>query len=166
MAKVFVGLGSNLGDRKANLRAAIDALAELGRVGALSRVYETAPLYVLDQPAFLNMAAALECALTPEQLLTGLKALEDRLGRVASRRYGPRHIDLDILLYDDLVMDAPTLTIPHPRLCERRFALAPLADIAAQILHPSAGTTIARLLAVLPDTPDDRVTVLADTLTL
>lgn len=159
MARVFLGLGTNLGDRAGNLRMAIEALSGLGKVGALSRVYETAPLYELDQPAFLNMAACLETGLPPLALLHRLKQLEDDLGRVASRRYGPRHIDLDILLYDDLVMDGETLSIPHPRLPERRFALAPLADIAAQVTHPRTGTTIHQLLAALPDSPDDRVEV-------
>ena len=165
MAKVYLGLGSNLGDRAATLRAAIDTLAGLGRVVRLSRIYETAPLYVLDQPAFLNMAACLDGPLPPPDLLARLKELEESLGRVASRRFGPRLIDLDILLYDDQVVNSPLLTIPHPRLTERRFALAPLADIAAAFVHPQAGTSIAHLLATLPDSPDDRVAVLADDLT-
>ena len=165
MASVYLGLGTNLGDRPANLRIAVDALARLGRIGGQSRLYETAPLYVTDQPAFLNMAVALVTDLAPLDLLARLKSLEQELGRVASRRYGPRLIDLDILLYDDVVLDHPDLTIPHPRLCERRFALAPLADIADTVLHPRAGITIGRLLADLPDSADDQVSVAAQSLT-
>ncbi|MBI2241546.1 MAG: 2-amino-4-hydroxy-6-hydroxymethyldihydropteridine diphosphokinase [Magnetospirillum gryphiswaldense] len=157
MASVFLGLGTNLGDRAGNLRMAVKALTGLGDVTSVSRVYETAPLYVLDQPAFLNMAVRLETRLAPLALLESLKDLEEELGRVASRRYGPRQIDLDILIYDGVVLETERLSIPHPRLAERRFALAPLADIAAQVVHPVTGATITQLLAALPDNPDDRV---------
>lgn len=164
MASVYLGLGTNLGDRQANLRLAVDALARLGGICGQSRIYETAPLYVTDQPAFLNMAVALTTDLAPLDLLARLKGLEQELGRVASRRYGPRLIDLDILLYDDVVLDHADLIIPHPRLSERRFALAPLADIAATTLHPQAGTAIGQLLAALPDSADDQVIVVAQSL--
>lgn len=157
MAIVYLALGTNLGDRFANLRAAIAALSEIGRVHALSRVYETAPLYVTDQPAFLNMAARAETDLPPHALLGRLKALEEQLGRVAGRRYGPRLIDLDILLYESDIVASETLEIPHPRLPERRFALAPLADIAAELRHPTLGATVAALLAALPAADDIRV---------
>ncbi len=163
MPTVFLGLGTNLGDRRANLRSAIAALAEMGTVGALSRLYETKPQYVCDQPAFLNMAARMETSLAPLDLLGRLKALEDRLGRVASVRYGPRLIDLDILFYDGLVLDmGDHLTIPHPRLHERRFALAPLADVAGGMSHPVLGTSVAGLLADLPDDDDDVVVLDGD----
>lgn len=156
MALVYLGLGTNLGERADNLRAAIAALARLGRVVATSGVWETAPLYVTDQPAFLNMAVAFETEWAPRDLLAQLKTLESELGRVASIRFGPRLIDLDILIYAGVVMDDEILTLPHPRLGERRFALAPLADIAADLRHPVCGLSVAAMLAALPAGDDIR----------
>lgn len=166
MTLVHLGLGTNLGDRPANLRAAMGALDLLGTVAARSQVWETAPLYVTDQPAFLNMAVALATALPPRELLARLKGLEDELGRVASVRYGPRLIDLDILLYGDMVMEDEVLTLPHPRLQERRFALAPLAEIAGPALHPVLAASIATLLGRLPPADDVRPIGSLDTMTL
>lgn len=154
MATVFLGLGTNLGDRAANLRTALSALSAVADIDATSAVYETAPLYVTDQPAFLNMAVRARTELAPQALLAALKEIEAQLGRVASLRYGPRLIDLDILLYDGLVTDEPNLTIPHPRLHERRFALVPLADIAADLTHPVLNRSIGQLLAALPAEDD------------
>jgi 2-amino-4-hydroxy-6-hydroxymethyldihydropteridine diphosphokinase len=156
MPRAYLGLGTNLGDRLANLREALAALTDAIRIDAISGVWETAPLYVTDQPAFLNMALAGETGLAPLDLLDRLKSLENRLGRVASVRYGPRLIDLDILLYGDVVMDSERLTLPHPRLAERRFALAPLAEIAASACHPVSGLTVTAMLAALPDDGDIR----------
>lgn len=154
MATVFLGLGTNLGDRAANLRAALDALSAVAEIDALSAIYETAPLYVTDQPAFLNMAVRARTRLAPLDLLRALKRMEAELGRVASVRYGPRLIDLDILLYDDVVMDDPDLILPHPRLHERRFALVPLADVGAEAMHPLLDRSVGQLLAALPAEDD------------
>src|SRR3954447_22004662 len=131
MALVYLSLGSNQGDRVAILREALAALpgATGGRLLRVSRLYETAPWGRADQPAFLNLAVALETPLAPADLLAVLKRLEADAGRTAGPRWGPRPLDLDILLYDSLTLIDPALTIPHPRLLERRFVLQPLADI-------------------------------------
>ena len=160
MAIVYLGLGTNLGDRRANLGAAVAALAHVAEIQACSRVYETAPMHVIDQPAFLNMAVRATTLLSPQSLLAEAKAIEKRLGRVDGRRYGPRLIDMDILLYGDMVMEDEILTIPHPRLTERRFALAPLADVGASVVHPVEDRTVAQLLAALP--PDDGIYMIGE----
>ena len=157
MAIVYLGLGSNLGDRMDNLRRAVTRLAAFAGIEACSRVYETAPLHLLDQPAFLNMAVRIRTLLEPAPLLGALKEIERSLGRKAGVRWGPRLIDLDILLYDGVVLAEERLEIPHPRLTERRFALAPLADIGAAAAHPLARRTVAELLAALPSADDVRV---------
>ena len=151
MTTVCLALGSNLGDRLANLEAAIARLAPAVEVAARSAVYETAPMYVTDQPAFLNMAVRGETALAPEALLAHLKAIEAELGRRSGGvRFGPREVDLDILLYGDVVLATPALELPHPRMAERAFVLRPLADVAAEVRHPVLGRTIAELLAEAP----------------
>ena len=142
----YIALGTNLGERLDNLRAAIKALAPDVNVLAKSHVYETPPWGVTDQPAFLNMVIKAETSLEPESLLKYLKQIEAELGREKSVRWGPRLIDLDILFYDDLVINTPPLVIPHPRLHERGFVLVPLADVGSEVVHPMLGEFVWELL--------------------
>lgn len=130
MSTAYIGLGANLGDAVESIRAAAEQLARAGRVGARSSLYRTPAWGVTDQPPFVNAALALDTALEPQALLAVCKEIERELGRRPSFRWGPRAIDLDILAYDDRRIDEPELTIPHPRLAERAFALVPLAEIA------------------------------------
>lgn len=149
MAKIYVALGTNLGNRLANLREAIEALAPDVTVFKESTIYETPPWGYTDQPAFLNMVVKAETSLKPRALLDYLKRQEEELGRVKNFRYGPRHIDLDILFYDDLVYEDERLEIPHPRLHERAFVLVPLHDLASEFVHPVLGKDIKTLLSSL-----------------
>lgn len=147
--RIYLALGTNLGDRAANLWAARDGLAPKVRVTAASPVYETAPWGYPDQPAFLNQTLEAATDLEPGELLTYVKELEVRLGRTPSFRYGPRVIDIDVLFYDEQAVQTPALEIPHPRLAERAFVLAPLADLAPELRHPVTGRTVAEMLAGL-----------------
>jgi 2-amino-4-hydroxy-6-hydroxymethyldihydropteridine diphosphokinase len=141
----YLGLGTNLGDRQANLKAAADGLTPHIKLLRLSSVYETEPWGYIDQPIFLNQVIEGETVLQPPDLLVFLKKLEVTLGRTATFLYGPRLIDIDILLYDQAVVNQPGLVIPHPRLAERAFALVPLAELAPELRHPSLGLTICEL---------------------
>lgn len=147
---VYLSLGSNAGDRATHLCAAIERLAESGTVIATSGFYETEPVDFLDQPWFLNCAVALETGETPRELLAHALMIEEGMGRRRTRDKGPRTMDIDILLFGDRVIDEPGLKIPHPAMHERRFVLAPLAEIAPGVLHPAIKKTARQLLAGLP----------------
>ena len=147
----YLSLGSNLGDREANLREAIARLGELGSVSKVSALYETEPVEVAgQQPWFLNCAAALETELTPLQLLKLLLAIEQSMGRKRTEPKGPRTIDMDIIFFGDEVLDTKELTIPHPAMQHRRFVLAPLAEIAPEARHPMLRRTVREMLDSLP----------------
>jgi 2-amino-4-hydroxy-6-hydroxymethyldihydropteridine diphosphokinase len=141
----YVGLGANLGDREATIRSAV---AELPGLVAVSTLRETDPVGVTEQPKFLNGVAALETELTPRELLDVLLAVERKLGRERRERWGPRTIDLDLLLYGDRTLDEPGLAVPHPRLHERRFVLEPLAELDAGLSVPGRGPVKALLAAL------------------
>jgi 2-amino-4-hydroxy-6-hydroxymethyldihydropteridine diphosphokinase len=150
-----IALGSNLesryGDRKANLWEAVERIRELGEVTAVSSAYDTEPVGYLDQPRFLNAALVLETSLEPMELMGALLGVEQAMGRerVGAVAKGPRVIDLDLLLYGDVVMNTTELTLPHPEMMERRFVLEPLAEIAPEIMHPVLGLTAREMLARL-----------------
>lgn len=151
MVQVFIALGSNLGDRQENLNRALEALTASVSITTRSSIQETDPAYVLDQPSFLNMVIAGETGLPAEALLSELKRIEDDLGRVPTRRNGPRVIDLDILYYGDQVKNTDRLIVPHPRIAERLFVLEPLAEIAPGLRHPVLKMTTRELLERLKD---------------
>ncbi len=149
--KIALALGSNIGDRMAALQAARKGLADYMTITAASPIYETAPIYVTDQPLFLNAALIGETKLGPLTLLRAVKDLENDLGRQPTFHYGPRAIDIDIIFYGDEVINLPELILPHPRIAEREFVLRPLADIAPDWRHPQIGLTVEKMLGLLPD---------------
>jgi len=143
---VYLALGSNVGNRLANLKAAINNFTPQMKVIKKSNVYETPPWGFADQPDFLNQAVQAETYMEPEPLLQHLKRLEVALGRTPSFDNGPRSIDIDILFFDDVILDTPALKLPHPRLHERAFVLVPLADLAPDLLHPILNKSVRDLL--------------------
>jgi 2-amino-4-hydroxy-6-hydroxymethyldihydropteridine diphosphokinase len=150
MATAFVGIGSNLGVRETHLRTALEALAAEEGIAlvAVSRLRETEPVGPVEQGPFLNGAVQVTTELPPRELLARLLNIEERLGRVRGERFGPRTIDLDLLVYGDQIVDEPGLRLPHPRLHERRFALEPLAELAPALVVPGRGS-VSALLAEL-----------------
>lgn len=151
MSIVYLGLGSNVGNREEHLFSAVRLIADIGTVVSQSSIYETEPVGLRDQPLFLNMVVGLDVGMDPQTLLLQTQAIEHSLGRVRTIPNGPRTIDIDILLYDDVVVSSETLIVPHARLHERAFALVPLAEIAPNAVHPIVKKSIAELLAGVSD---------------
>ena len=147
---VYLSLGSNIGDRSANLREALERLGGLGQVVALSSFYETEPVEVSAQPWFLNCAVKLDTEKMPKQLLNGILEIEREMGRRRTQIKGPRNIDIDILLFGTSIVETKGLTIPHPGLHQRRFVLEPLVEIAPETRHPALKKTMRELRDALP----------------
>lgn len=154
---IYLALGSNLGNRSANLRAALTEIASFATVEATSHLYETPPLYVVEQPSFLNAVCRIRTQLAPLDLLAALQEIEQRLGRRKTVRYGPRPIDLDLLFYGDLHLEIEQLILPHPRIAERDFVLEPLCDLAPDLRHPLLGRTVRELWRGLGASPLPKV---------
>jgi 2-amino-4-hydroxy-6-hydroxymethyldihydropteridine diphosphokinase len=150
-AEVYIGLGTNLGDRADNLRNALGRLGRVVDINAVSRVYETEPVGFRDQPDFWNLVVKAQTTLEPDPLYQALKQIERELGRTESFRNAPRIIDLDVIAYDRLVLNAPNLQIPHPRMHERSFVLYPLAEVAPEFRHPASSLTVTELIERLEE---------------
>jgi len=159
--EVYLGLGSNLGDRRAHIAGALDSIGRLSTVLACSRLYETSPQGFAGQPPFLNTTCRLLTRLDPFTLMRHLRAVERAAGRQRAVPNGPRALDIDILLYGRTVLDIPGLQIPHPRMHRREFVLAPLNEIAPQVEHPVFRATVRALLARLPRAESAGVRALA-----
>ena len=146
MSEVYLGLGSNLGDRVENIKDMLAGLEEEAKLIQLSSIYETVPVGYLNQPTFLNAVCLIETEMTPDELLSWIKKIETGVGPGATFRNGPRYADIDILLVDNLVLETPRLAIPHPRLVERAFVLVPLVEIAPNLLHPVLNLKMSEVL--------------------
>jgi len=147
---IYLSLGTNLGERRENLKKALDQLEKEGvKILEKSKIYETAPMHVTNQPKFLNMAVKAECDCEAEELLKICKKIEKEMGRKKGLRYGPRIIDIDILFFGDEIVELENLIIPHSRIQERVFVLQPLCEIDPQIVHPVLGETVESLLSRL-----------------
>ena len=157
VVKVYLGLGSNLGDREQNVARAIDLLAQRVKIDETSSLYVTEPVDHSDQPLFLNTVCRITTSLAPEDLLGLAKRIEAAMGRKPSFVNGPRPIDIDILFYGDKVINVPRLVIPHPRVQERAFVLVPLAEIAPRLVHPVSGQTITEMVGRLKSLKGVRV---------
>ncbi|MGE5177699.1 MAG: 2-amino-4-hydroxy-6-hydroxymethyldihydropteridine diphosphokinase [Bacteroidota bacterium] len=158
MRRVYVGIGSNLGDREFLIRKAVESLRLLPQtnVSRVSSLYDTDPVGETDQPPFLNAVAWIETELPPRDLLWQMLLIEKRMGRVRSRRWGPRPIDLDLLFYDDEVIEEPDLQVPHPEAHRRAFVLLPLLELDPNFRHPVTGETVRRMIQKLPPNPPVR----------
>lgn len=158
MSRVFVGLGSNLGEREHLIRTALEELGKLPRTTVIrvSSLYDTDPVGDVEQPAFLNAVAWLETDLAPRELLWQMLLIEKRMGRVRSQRWGPRSIDLDLLFYGIEKIEDPDLIVPHPEAAKRAFVLYPLQELDPAFRHPLTGETIARMIQKLPPNPPVR----------
>lgn len=151
MPKVLISIGSNLGDRVRNCRKALEYIGGFAEILRVSSVYETEPVGNEDQPDFINCAAEIETALLPEELLKHLQEIEDKLGRIRGNRWGPRVIDIDIIFYDDLIIDSEELQIPHLSAHTRRFVLEPICEIDPWLVHPGFGVRVYELLKDIED---------------
>jgi 2-amino-4-hydroxy-6-hydroxymethyldihydropteridine diphosphokinase len=155
--KIYLGLGSNMGDRRYNLESALYALSQKIKMKVVSSLYDTTPVGITMQPRFLNLVCEAATLLTPSELLCFIKQIEKTMGRVPGPVDGPRPVDIDILFFGNQVVVAPALIIPHPRLAERTFVLVPLAEIAPDFIHPVVGKTIRQMSQSLKVNPEDIV---------
>jgi 2-amino-4-hydroxy-6-hydroxymethyldihydropteridine diphosphokinase len=157
MGNVYLSAGSNIGDRKQHLEMALTFLGKRAKIGKVSSFFETEPVGYRDQPWFLNLAIEIETLMNPSELLCLCQEIETSCGRIRTFPNAPRTLDLDILIFDDVILNEKDLVLPHPRLPERRFVLEPLAQIAPEVVHPVLKKSILSLLAECPDQSEARL---------